>query len=221
MRDYECARHEMVERQLARRGIKDARVLSAMRQVPREAFVAEGFEEFAYEDAALPIAEGQTISQPFIVARMAEAAELERVNNVLEVGVGSGYTSAVLSHLTSRVSAIERHAALAKKAMERLSALGRNNVEIRTGDGTKGWPAKAPFDAIIVSAAGPTIPMALKEQLAIGGRLVIPVGHENGPQRLLRIKRIDDNRYDAEDLGGVMFVPLIGDEGAQRPQSSG
>ena len=213
MLDYDYARREMVERHLSRRGIKDARVLKAMGLVPREAFVERGFEEFAYEDSPLPIAEGQTISQPYIVARMAEAAELEGTDNVLEVGVGSGYACAVLSQLARRVSGVERHGALAAKAAERLSALGRRNVEIRTGDGTKGWPEKAPFDAIIVSAGGPAVPMALKEQMEIGGRLVIPVGPEERSQRLIRVTRVAANRYEEEDLGGVMFVPLIGEEG--------
>jgi len=220
MPDYQDARHRMVERHLARRGVEDGRVLDAMRQVPREAFVEPGFEEFAYEDSPLPIAEGQTISQPYIVARMAEAAGIEPTDNVLEVGAGSGYAAAVLSHLASRVSAIERHAALADKAAERLAALGRRNVEIRTGDGTKGWPQKAPFDAIVVSAGGPAAPTALKEQLEIGGRLVIPVGPQARSQRLIRITRLAANRYEEEDLGGVLFVPLIGAEGwsENRPQ---
>lgn len=213
MFDYDYARHEMVERQLARRGIKDVRVLKAMRLVPRETFVEQGFEEFSYEDSPLPIAEGQTISQPYIVARMAEAAELEGTDNVLEVGVGSGYATAVLSHLARQISGVERHAALAAKATGRLSATGRRNVEIRAGDGTRGWPEKAPFDAIIVSAGGPAVPMSLKEQLEIGGRLVIPVGDDKHSQRLIRVTRVAANRYDEEDLGGVMFVPLIGEEG--------
>ncbi|MFC3075767.1 protein-L-isoaspartate(D-aspartate) O-methyltransferase [Shinella pollutisoli] len=221
MLDYEDARHRMVERHLARRGVADERVLEAMRQVPREAFVEPGFEEFAYEDSPLPIAEGQTISQPYIVARMAEAAEIEPTDNVLEVGAGSGYAAAVLSHLARRVSAIERHAVLAETAAERLDALGRRNVEIRTGDGTRGWPEKAPFDAIIVSAGGPAAPMTLKEQLEIGGRLIIPVGRQARSQRLVRITRLAANRYEEEDLGGVLFVPLIGAEGwsEDRPQA--
>lgn len=213
MFDYVYARHEMVERQLARRSIKDVRVLKAMQLVPRETFVEQGFEEFSYEDSPLPIAEGQTISQPYIVARMAEAAELEGTDNVLEVGVGSGYATAVLSHLARQICGVERHAALAAKATGRISAIGRRNVEIRAGDGTRGWPERAPFDAIIVSAGGPTVPMSLKEQLEIGGRLVIPVGDEKHSQRLIRVTRVAASRYDEEDLGGVVFVPLIGEEG--------
>jgi protein-L-isoaspartate(D-aspartate) O-methyltransferase len=213
MFDFDYARRQMVEHHLARRGIGDPRVLKAMGQVPREAFVEEGYEEFAYEDSPLPIAEGQTISQPYIVARMAEAAEIERTDHVLEVGAGSGYVAAVLSHLAASVSAIERHAALADRAAARLSALGRRNVELRTGDGTKGWPEKAPFDAIIVSAGGPAAPDALKEQLDIGGRLIIPVGNEERSQRLVRITRVAAGRFEEEDLGGVVFVPLIGEQG--------
>lgn len=213
MPDYDHARHQMVERHLARRGIRDARVLEAMGQVPREIFVKKGFEEFAYEDSPLPIAEGQTISQPFIVARMAEAAEIEATDKVLEVGAGSGYAVAVLSHLACDVAAIERHPTLARQAAERLGRLGRRNVEIRAGDGTRGWPEKAPFDAIIVSAAGPAAPAVLKEQLAIGGRLIIPVGRRERAQRLLRITRLSAGRYEEKDLGGVLFVPLIGEEG--------
>ena len=213
MLDYNHARHQMVERQLARRGIVDARVLQAMDAVPRESFVEKGFEEFAYEDSPLPIAEAQTISQPYIVARMAEAAEIDPADNVLEVGGGSGYASAVLSHLAHEVSAIERHAALADNAARRLAELGRRNVEIRTGDGTKGWPEKAPFDVIVVSAGGPVAPVALKEQLKIGGRLIIPVGRQEHSQRLMRITRLAAKRYEEEDLGGVLFVPLIGEDG--------
>ena len=218
MLDYRHARHQMVERHLARRGIRDARVLKAMEAVPREAFVEEGFEEFAYEDSPLPISEGQTISQPYIVARMAEAAEIDPADTVLEVGAGSGYAAAVLSHLAGQVVAIERHAVLAEKTAMRLGKLGRRNVEIRAGDGTKGWPERAPFDAIIVSAGGPTAPRALKDQLEIGGRLIIPVGRQERSQRLLRITRLAANRYEEEDLGGVLFVPLIGEGGwAEHP----
>lgn len=213
MLDYAYARHLMVERHLARRGIADPRVLKAMETVPREAFVEEGFEEFAYEDSPLPIAEGQTISQPYIVARMAEAAQIDAADNVLEVGAGSGYAAAVLSHLARQVSAIEWHAVLAEKAAERLAALGRRNVEVRTGDGTGGWPEKAPFDAILVSAGGPAAPPALKEQLEIGGRLIIPIGRHEHAQRLTRITRLAADRYEEEDLGGVVFVPLIGEAG--------
>src|SRR5438105_2224349 len=165
--DSASARNRMVEAQIARRGVRDPAVLQAMRTVPREAFISAGFEEFAYEDSALPIAEGQTISQPYIVAAMLEAAELETGDKVLEVGAGSGYAAAVISRIAAKVFAIERHAALTEAARERCRVLGYDNVELKTGDGSAGWPEQAPFDAIIVSAGGPKIPDALKMQLAI------------------------------------------------------
>jgi protein-L-isoaspartate(D-aspartate) O-methyltransferase len=206
------ARARMVADQIARRGVTDPRVLAAMRDVPREAFVAPELRPEAFRDAPLPIAHGQTISQPFIVALMAEAARLQPTDRVLEVGAGSGYASAVLARLAAHVTAIERHAPLAQAARDRLSALGFHNVEVVTGDGTLGWPAAAPFDAIVVSAGGPRVPEALKAQLAPGGRLVIPVGPDGGPQDLLRLTRSGDG-FEEESLGGVRFVPLIGAEG--------
>ena len=179
----------MVERQIAARGIRDERVLSAMREVPREAFVPENLREFAHDDTPLPISEGQTISQPYIVALMAEAAGIGPLDRVLDVGTGSGYAAAVLSRLAERVYSIERHASLAEAARQRLEALGYTNVEVRVGDGSRGWPEAAPFDAILVAAGAPDVPDALKRQLAIGGRLVIPVGGEERSQRLLRLRR--------------------------------
>src|ERR1043166_3996038 len=156
--DSAQARNRMVEAQIARRGVHDPQVLAAMRSVPREAFISAGFEEFAYEDSALPIAEGQTISQPYIVGAMLAAAELESDDKVLEVGAGSGYAAAVISRIAAQVYAIERHAALTEAAPERMRALGYSNVELKTGDGSGGWPEHAPFDAILVSAGGPRIP---------------------------------------------------------------
>ena len=206
------ARARMVADQIARRGVSDPRVLAAMREVPREAFVAPGFEPEAFRDAPLPIAEGQTISQPFIVALMAKAARLRPTDHALEVGAGSGYASAVLGRLAAHVTAIERHAPLAQAARERLRRLGATNVSIVEGDGTLGWPAAAPFDAIIVSAGGPRVPRALTAQLAHGGRLIIPVGPEGGPQELLRLTRTGTG-FEEESLGAVRFVPLIGAEG--------
>jgi protein-L-isoaspartate(D-aspartate) O-methyltransferase len=202
----------MVESQLEGRGIRNNHVLEAMRHVPREAFVPEGFEEFAYEDGALPIAAGQTISQPYIVALMIEAAGIESGDAVLEVGAGSGYAAAVMSRIAKTVYAIERHAALADEARSRLARLGYGNVVIRVGDGTRGWPEKAPFDAILVAAGGPEVPDTLTQQLAIGGRLVIPVGGDAG-QTLRKITRLEEHRYEEENLGGVAFVPLIGEHG--------
>lgn len=213
MLDLARARERMVELQVARRGVRDAHVLEAMRRVPREAFVAPGFEEFAYEDGPLPIAEGQTISQPYIGALMVETAEVKPGDRVLEVGAGSGYAAAVVGQIAGEVYAIERHAVLGAAAAARLKKLGYGNIHLRVGDGTKGWPNAAPFDAILVAAGGPDAPRSLKEQLAIGGRLVIPVGGEHRDQRLLKITRIGRTDYEEEDLGGVMFVPLIGEQG--------
>ncbi len=212
MPDYTKLRNRMVDTHLARRGIRDKRVLQAMRDVPRERFVREGLEEFAYEDSALPIEEEQTISQPYIVAAMIEAAEIEPEDRVLEVGAGSGYAAAVLGQLAGEVFAIERHAALGKLAGERIAALGYDNVDIRVGDGTRGLAEEAPFDAILVAAGGPGVPDALKDQLAIGGHLVIPVG-DPGYQRLCKVTRIGESRFEEENLGAVMFVPLIGEQG--------
>jgi len=206
----------MVETQIAGRGVRDPAVLEAMRAVPREAFISAGFEEFAYEDSALPIAEGQTISQPYIVGAMLAAAELEDGDKVLEVGAGSGYAAAVISRIADKVFAIERHAALTDAARERMRALGYDNVELSTGDGSDGWPRQAPFNAIIVSAGGPKIPQALKTQLAIGGRLVIPIGPID-EQRLVRLTRTDGDAFEQDDLGAVRFVKLIGAGGWEEP----
>ncbi|HEV8691833.1 MAG TPA: protein-L-isoaspartate(D-aspartate) O-methyltransferase, partial [Ideonella sp.] len=205
-------RARMVAAQIANRGIRSQTVLQAMREVPREHFVDTGMTEFAYEDSPLPIAEGQTISQPYIVAFMIEAAEVEPGDTVLEIGAGSGYAAAVLSRIAARVCAVERHAPLAKRARERLAALGYRNVEILVGDGTKGWPDGLRFDAILVSAGGPSVPDALKSQLAIGGRLVIPVG-EPSRQRLVKVTRTGDTQFDQEDMAPVDFVPLVGEHG--------
>lgn len=212
MTDFARRRDQMVEVQLARRGIRDARVLAAMREVPRERFVRAGLAEFAYRDSPLPIEEEQTISQPWIVAAMAEAADLTPEDRVLEVGAGSGYAAAVLGRIASHIFAIERRPALAALARGRMSALGYGNVEIRVGDGTCGLEAEAPFDAILVSASGPEVPPALRQQLAIGGRLVIPVG-EPGAQKLWKLTRTDETHFAEQDLGAVAFVPLIGEQG--------
>jgi protein-L-isoaspartate(D-aspartate) O-methyltransferase len=203
----------MVDTQLAGRGIRDQHVLDAMRQVPREAFVEAGLEDLAYEDGPLPIGAGQTISQPYVVALMIEAAAVRPGDRVLEVGAGSGYAAAVLSRIAARVHAIERHASLAAAAERRLEALDYRNVELRVGDGTRGWPEAAPFDAILVSAGSPAIPPALRAQLAIGGRLVVPVGRARKRQALLKIVRRGPAEFEEQDLGGVRFVPLIGEEG--------
>ncbi|MGH8085671.1 MAG: protein-L-isoaspartate(D-aspartate) O-methyltransferase [Lysobacter sp.] len=211
--DHSRARDRMVDSHIAGRGIRDAAVLAAMRTVPREAFVEPGMEEFAYEDSPLPIGEKQTISQPYIVALMIEAAEIERDDRVLEVGAGSGYAAAVMSRIAAQVNTIERHASLAEQAQQRFDQLGYDNIELRIGDGTRGWTEAAPFDAIVVAAGAPEPPPALREQLAIGGRLVIPVGGGLFGQRLRRITRTGEDRFEQDDLGGVTFVPLIGEQG--------
>ncbi len=212
MADFERRRRTMVETQIAERGIRDERVLAAMRAVPREAFVDAGLREFAYEDSPLPIEDGQTISQPYIVARMIEAAEIGPGDSVLEVGAGSGYAAAVVARIAARVRAIERHPGLARQAAARLAELGCEHVEVRAGDGTTGWPEAAPFDAILVAAAGPDVPEALQSQLAIGGRLVMPVGGGD-TQQLVKITRRSADEFERELLGAVTFVPLIGRHG--------
>src|SRR5919109_1987428 len=176
---------QMVAQQVAARGVSDERVLEAMREVPRSDFVPLEVREFAHEDSALPIAAGQTISQPFVVALMLEALELEPEDRVLEVGSGSGYATAVMSRIVEHVYAIERHEELVELSRDTLRELGYDNVEIRHGDGTLGWPEEAPFDAILVSAGGPAIPDALREQLKVGGRIVIPVGGKGRLQQLV------------------------------------
>lgn len=211
MRNFSKLRERMVKSQIARRGIRDQRVLEAMRSVPREAFVGAGFEDLAYEDTALPIEEHQTISQPYIVALMIAAADVGPSDRVLEVGAGSGYAAAVLSRMADEVYAIERHAVLTEKARDRLQRLGYQNIRLRTGDGTLGWPEAAPFDAILVAAGAPEIPSALKEQLALGGRLVMPVGETDRSQKLIKARRTDHATLEVKDIGGVQFVPLIGE----------
>jgi protein-L-isoaspartate(D-aspartate) O-methyltransferase len=207
----------MVEEQIAARGIHSPRVLDAMRTVPRELFVPPQIREFAYEDAPLHIGERQTISQPYIVALMAEAASLNGTERVLEVGTGSGYGAAVLGCLAAEVQTIERHASLAEVAATRLAEGGFTNVHVTQGDGTLGLRSRAPFDAIVVTAGGPRAPSELLDQLAVGGRLVIPVGEDRGTQMLRLIRRVSESGYEEEDLAAVRFVPLIGAQGWQGP----
>lgn len=211
--DFTTERERMVRNQLFNRGIRHEAVLEAVKRVPRDRFVAQEMVEFAYEDTPLPIEEEQTISQPFIVALMAQMLELEPGDRVLEVGTGSGYAAAVLAEIVEEVYTIERHDTLAYSAGQRLKQLGFDNVHVRHGDGTKGWPEAAPFDAIVVAAGGPEIPPPLKEQLAIGGRLVIPVGRVPRNQELIRLRRTGEDEYEEEKMGLVRFVPLIGEGG--------
>ncbi|CAN0656023.1 L-isoaspartate protein carboxylmethyltransferase type II [Nitratireductor aquimarinus] len=202
---------------LRRRGIASEAVLDAMAQVPRERFVPDHLAELAYEDGALPIGDGQTISQPYIVALMTEAAGLGPESRVLEVGTGSGYSTAILSLLAGHVFSIERHDTLATAARERLEKGGYlDNVTLSVGDGTLGLPEKAPFDAIIIAAAGPRVPEALRAQLSMGGRLIMPVGSASGPQKLTCVTRDGEENFRTEDLAPVSFVPLIGAQGWQR-----
>lgn len=218
--DRAADRRLLVERQIRSRGVVTPAVLDAMGSVPRHRFIAEKLADAAYDDRPLPIGHGQTISQPFMVALMADAAMLRPDDHVLEVGTGSGYGAAVLARLAASVVTIERHRALAREAADRLRALGVSNVEVVEGDGSLGWPERAPYDAIVVTAAGPTIPEALRIQMADGGRLIMPVGHRHGEQRLIRINRSGD-RFDVEDLGGVRFVPLVGEQGVGEPSVDG
>lgn len=212
MSDMQRERERMVETQIAARGVRDPAVLKAMRTVPREEFVPEELRSHAYSDGPLPIAAGQTISQPFIVASMVQSLQLKGDDRVLEIGVGSGYAAAVIAEIVDEVYGIERHEELATTAGERLKRLGYDNIEICHGDGTRGWDEKAPFDAIVVAAAGPKIPDSLKDQLAIGGRMVIPVGSTIYDQSLVRITRTEKG-FEQEKLEAVRFVPLVGEEG--------
>jgi protein-L-isoaspartate(D-aspartate) O-methyltransferase len=204
---FQIARQQMVEEQLRRRGVHDERVLQAMATVPRHLFVPPVLQSQAYEDGPLPIGQEQTISQPYIVALMTESLRLKGKETVLEIGTGSGYQAAVLSLLAKQVYSIEIIPQLAETARQRLVSLGYENVEVIVGDGNKGWPTKAPYDAIIVTAAAPQIPPALLEQLAEGGQMVLPVEVGEG-QHLLRLQKVD-GKIVREDLGAVRFVPLV------------
>lgn len=205
----------MVERQLRRRGIDDERVLVAMGEVPREEFAPERYRGRAYTDSALPIGEGQTISQPWIVAAICQALELQGSERVLEVGSGSGYSAAVLSRLAAGVTSIERHAALADRARHTLDALGVENVELLVGDGTRGVPERSPFEAIAVHATAPAPPRTLLAQLADGGRMVVPIAAEGAD--LLTVFRRAGAELRREEIAPCRFVPLIGEEGFSPP----
>ncbi|MCZ2391249.1 MAG: protein-L-isoaspartate(D-aspartate) O-methyltransferase [Acidobacteria bacterium] len=205
-------REQMVAALSAEFGIKDVRVLETMAKVPRHRFVPDALKAQAYRDGALPIASGQTISQPFIVARMTELLELDGSEKVLEIGAGTGYQTAILASLARKVFAIERHEGLAREANARLSELGFRNITLKAGDGTKGWEAYQPYDAILVAAGGPKVPEPLISQLKTGGKLVIPVGEKGENQVLTRVTKMPTG-VKIEEFGPCTFVPLIGDHG--------
>lgn len=208
----EARRLRMVSDQLRRRDITDPLVLAAFARVPREAFVPDHLLEHAYDDAPLPIGNGQTISQPYVVAMTVQALRLTGRERVLEIGAGSGYAAAILGAMVREVDTVERIEELARTAAERLARLGFSNVHVHHADGTLGWPANAPYEAICVAAGAPRPPPPLLEQLAVGGRLVLPHGN-NECQRLVRIVRQSATHFVEEDLGDVRFVPLVGAAG--------
>jgi protein-L-isoaspartate(D-aspartate) O-methyltransferase len=212
MKDFAALRARMVEKQLRGRGISDERVLSAMGQVPREAFVSRQLRHRAYADSALPIAAEQTISQPWIVAAICQALELNGSERVLEVGTGSGYSTCVLSLLAAQVISIERHQSLALLARETLTSLAVTNVELTIGDGSAGLPERAPFEAIAVHATAPAVPPALISQLAEGGRLVVPIASDRETD-LLTLLRRRGNEAESETIAPCRFVPLLGEQG--------
>ncbi len=211
-RKFERWRRDMVERQIIARGITDAAVIRAMNTVPRHLFVSEALTESAYGDFPLPIGEGQTISQPYIIAEMTQALELTGDERVLEIGTGSGYQGAVLAEIVFRVYTIERNNALFVRTRKLFDRLKYHNIVARYSDGTQGWKAESPFDAIIITAGGERIPQPLMDQLAPGGRLVMPVGGHFS-QELIKIKKSDDGTFETENLGGCRFVKLIGQNG--------
>ena len=210
--EYEEARDRMVRHQIQYRGVDDDRLLEAMRNVPREEFVPKRYRRMAYRDGPIPIGRGQTVSQPYVVALMTLALEIEPGHKVLEVGTGSGYQAAVLAEMGAEVITIERHDALADDARQALKKADYD-VDVRIGDGSKGLSEEAPFDAILVTAAAPTVPTTFLEQLREGGHLVIPVEERRWRQRLIRVTRKGDGTFERWELGEVAFVPLIGEEG--------
>jgi protein-L-isoaspartate(D-aspartate) O-methyltransferase len=210
--DYSIPRERMVERLRDHYQIRDPRVLEAMRTVPRHAFVPEALQGRAYGDHALPISGSQTISQPYIVARMTELLEIDGDSRVLEIGAGSGYQTAILAKVAGQVYSIERIASLAREAQARIRQLNIYNATVKCFDGTLGWAANAPYDAVLVAAGGPTVPDPLVAQLKIGGRLVVPIGETRESQRLIRIIK-SESGYAREDHGACAFVPLIGQHG--------
>ena len=206
-------RERMVTQQIEARGIHDAAVLRAMRTVPREAFVMEAYQNYAYDDTPLPLPEHQTVSQPYVVALMIRALRLENTDSVLEIGTGSGYAAALLGQIAKEVHSVERLKKLVTYARQRLSMLAYDNVFVHHGDGTLGWPENAPYNAIVVAAGGPDVPQTLKQQLLVGGRLVMPIGGSERRQFLICLTRESETKYRQVNLGAVAFVPLIGEEG--------
>ena len=211
--EFTQKRERMVKDQIVGRGIEDTAVLRAMRIVPREIFVPERYQRYAYDDTPLPIPGKQTISQPYVVALMISLLELDADDRVLEIGAGSGYAAALLGQIVREVHTVERIKELVKYARERLQLLGYNNIHVHRGDGTLGWEPEAPYDGIVVAAGGPSVPDSLKRQLAENGRLIIPVGRTERQQNLIRVIKTGENVFEESDLGAVAFVPLIGDEG--------
>jgi protein-L-isoaspartate(D-aspartate) O-methyltransferase len=212
---FTAEREKMVSRQIKGRGIHDEAILQAMRTVPREAFVMDNYRRFAYDDTPLPIPASQTISQPYVVALMIRALRLKTTDRVLEIGTGSGYAAALLGQIVVEVHTVERLKQLVTFARQNLAALDYDNVYVHHDDGTLGWPDKAPYDAIVVAAGGPEVPQTLKQQLLIGGRLVMPVGSSERRQHLICMTREDESNFRRTNLGAVAFVPLIGEEGWQ------
>ncbi len=204
--------------ELRRQGVADARVLSALERVPREAFVLEAFQDQAYDNTALPLTQGQTISQPYVVAFMTEALEVGERMRVLEIGTGSGYQAAVLAQLARRVYTVERYRSLLRQAEANFAELGLHNITTRFGDGMEGWPEQAPFDRILVTAAAAEVPKALLDQLAEEGILVIPVGRGDFGQDVVRIRRTADG-FERDDLLPVRFVPLVPGIAREAPNS--
>jgi protein-L-isoaspartate(D-aspartate) O-methyltransferase len=203
----------MVDHQIAARGLDSPALLAAFRAVPREEFINSSYASYAYQDSPLPIESGQTISQPYIVALTIDAAEIGEGDEVLEVGAGSGYAAAVIGQIAAKVTAVERHSELVRIAQERIERLGYDNVRIVEGDGTLGWPEEAPYDAIVAAASGSHVPKSWIEQLKPGGRIVMPLGAPQSVQSLVKVTSREDGTLERVDLGGVRFVPLIGEEG--------
>ncbi|MEZ5346240.1 MAG: protein-L-isoaspartate(D-aspartate) O-methyltransferase [Pyrinomonadaceae bacterium] len=212
MDEYQTPREQMIERLREHYKIEDERVLEIMSRIPRHLFVPDAMKFQAYKDNALPIAANQTISQPYIVAKMTELLDLTPKSRVLEIGAGSGYQTVILASLAARVYAIERVDVLTKKAQERLDEFGIRNVTLKCDDGTNGWKAYSPYDSILVAAGSPVLPEPLLSQLKTGGRLVIPIGEEPKSQKLFRFTKTDES-FETEDFGACSFVPLIGEHG--------